>query len=107
MLYFLTIMIFNNNKQENKKVLITYDASSLSNSNKVRFYYALKGRDGISGIMKLYNLNILSKKVFLFDFKYLENIEEFFKHWKIDYSFTEIIILSKPIIFNHQKGGLK
>ena len=85
------------NDLNKKMLLITYDSSSLKYNDKVRFYYALKGRDGISGIMKLYNINFLSKKVFLLDPKYLNEIKSFFNQWKLKFTISEIIIVSNEI----------
>ena len=41
------------------RVLFTYSLSHLTYSDKIRFYYALKGRDGKSGIVKDYMSNRL------------------------------------------------
>jgi hypothetical protein len=78
-------------------LLVTYDSSSLNYNNKIRFYYALKGRDSISGIGKLYNIKFLGKKVFLVDINYKDDINSFFKRWKMDYNISEILMLSNEI----------
>lgn len=84
-----------NQNNDGNILLVTYDSSSLKYNDKIKFYYALKGRDGISGIMKLYNINFLSKKVFLLNPKFLNDIKLFFNQWKLSFTISEIKIISK------------
>ena len=79
---------------ENRMLLITYQTASLSPTNKVRFYYALKGRDKKSGITKLYDINHLAKQVFMISSKYKEDMKMFFLNWKIPYDVREIVLES-------------
>ena len=52
------------------KIIFSYAISQLKIKDKVRFYYALKGRDGKSGIIKFYNIDQLGKTVLLVDKKH-------------------------------------
>ena len=65
---------------DKKMFLVVYDSSHITSSDKVRFYYALKGRDGNSGILKRYSGEFLSKKVLLFPEKHIDDIKMFLKH---------------------------
>ena len=66
-------------------VLFTYSTRHLNKSDKVRFYYALKGRDGNSGVLKKYVYDHLAKTVLLVLKKNESPIEEFLKVWKCKY----------------------
>jgi hypothetical protein len=69
----------------NRVVLYHYTSRFLSASDKVRFYYALKGRDGKSGVVKEYKIEFLSKGILLAPFQYSEDIESFLDIWKLPY----------------------
>jgi hypothetical protein len=84
-----------NDKINNKLLLVTYESSSLKYNDKIKFYYALKGRDSKSGIEKLYNIKFLGKKVFLINYKFKDDIKSFFKLWNLNFNISEIIILSE------------
>ncbi len=70
--------------------LITYSTKGLSPSDLVRFYYALKGRDGISGILKETESKQLARAVILVPAKYLAEIKDFFAHWGIPIDKKEV-----------------
>ena len=61
------------------KLLLLYSTSHLNSTDKVKFYYALKGRDGKSGIVKQLNIRQLAKSVLLVDHHHQEDITSFFK----------------------------
>jgi len=56
-------------KREEASVIFIYSLTHLAVKDKVRFYYALKGRDGKSGIIKQYNIEQLAKGVLIIDKK--------------------------------------
>ena len=62
-----------------KYFLFTYSTEHLSKTDKVRFYYALKGRDGRSGIVIDYNIVHLGRTVLLVPEKFDENVNDFLK----------------------------
>lgn len=85
-----------------KMVLVNYDSSVLQLKDKVRFYYALKGRKGISGIMKLYNLEFLGKGSFLASKKFEDDLKMFFKAWKLPYCLREIILENREEVLKDE-----
>lgn len=64
------------------RVLFTYSLSHLTTSEKIRFYYALKGRDGKEGIVKDYHIQQLGKTVLLVPSPFDSDVESFLKLWK-------------------------
>lgn len=70
--------------------IFSYSTSHLENKDKVRFYYALKGRDGISGIIKKYKIDQLGKTVLMVTFKQKNNVTEFLEYWKCKYQIKEV-----------------
>lgn len=78
-------------KEGEKMVLYTYSTRYLQKKDKVRFYYALKGRDGKSGIVKNAKIRHLGKTVLLVPYKYDEDVQQFFKVWNLNYTRTKVI----------------
>lgn len=72
--------------------IFTYSTRHLNNSDKVRFYYALKGRDGKSGILKKYVREQIAKTALLVLKKNNLPIEEFLKIWQCKYKKRRIYI---------------
>ena len=75
-----------------RKVIFTYTTQHLSQTDKVRFYYALKGRDGKSGIIKRLNIEQLGKTVLFVDAKNVEEVHEFLNFWKCDFQQKEVFV---------------
>jgi len=71
-------------------VIFTYSSKGLSKKDKVRFYYALKGRNSNEGILKRTNTKFLAKGALLSPISSKDEIEEFFSVWKIP--FKEIVV---------------
>lgn len=74
------------------RVLFTYSLSHLSNSDKIRFYYALKGRDGKSGIVKDYHITQLGRTVLLVPGPFGNDVESFLKLWKCSMTRKQVMI---------------
>jgi len=73
-------------KLDSKKptaALVIYSTKGLSNTNLVRLYYALKGRDGKSGIVKLLNIKQLAKGALVVKDENLSELKSFFRHWLV------------------------
>jgi len=66
-----------------EKVLFTFSTQEFLKKDKIRFYYALKGRDGKSGIVKSTNAEHLGSAVILVDAKHDAEWQDFFNLWKI------------------------
>jgi len=80
------------NKDFDQKIMFTYQSSRLAYKDKIRFYYALKGRDGKTGIIKDYDCDFISKGVFLAPAEHDEDIKKFFDYWKIPFKRRKIFI---------------
>lgn len=63
-------------------VIFTYSIENLSKTDKVRFYYAIKGRDGKSGIVKEWNIQQLGRAVLLVPESHEHDVRAFLEHWK-------------------------
>ena len=83
---------FIDKKQYSAKVLFSYSTSHLKQKDKIRFYYALKGRDGKSGIVKQYRIEQLGRLVFIADKKSAKDAEDFLKLWSCRYSMKEVLV---------------
>ena len=74
------------------KVIFTYSTEHLSKTDKVRFYYALKGRDGKTGIVKRCSIEQLGSTVLLVPDKHAANVNEFLQYWKCVYQQREVLV---------------
>ena len=73
-------------------VIFTYSTEHLLKKDKIRFYYALKGRDGNSGIVKRFNIDHLGRTVLMVPKVYEEDIDQFFEVWKCEISKKEVLV---------------
>ena len=67
-------------------IIFTYSTQHLEKKDKVRFYYALKGRDGKSGMIKNYSVNHLGRTVLMANREHESDMDDFFKIWKCEYN---------------------
>ena len=74
------------------KVIFTYSLEHLLKKDKIRFYYALKGRDGKSGIVTEYNIEQLGRAVLLVDEKQAKDVKEFLEFWKCAYQERRVFV---------------
>lgn len=76
-----------------KRMLIyTYSTEHLLKKDKVRFYYALKGRDGKSGIVKSMKIDHLGRTVLMVPFSFESEIQEFFRLWNLPFEKRKVIV---------------
>ena len=94
MLTYLTMGKEVDKSKYKEMVLFTYSTEHLLKKDKVRFYYALKGRDGKSGIIKAYKIDHLGRTVLLVPIKFSKDIKEFFKLWRCPIQIKEVLIKS-------------
>lgn len=73
------------------KVMFVYSLSKLMYKDKVRFFYALKGRTD-KGILEKTKSIQLAKGVFLTPLEYDKEIQEFFRQWGLVYKRRRIFI---------------
>ena len=77
----------------NESVIFTYSLEHLLKKDKIRFYYALKGRDGKSGIMKEYKIEQLGRAVLLVSDKFVNETSEFLHFWKCKFKEKRVIVV--------------
>ncbi len=82
-------MAFN---REKRFVLVTYSTRHLEKKDKVRFFYAIKGRYGSQGVIRLYNIEQLAKTVFLVPINNINDVKSFLEFWKCSYKTREVSI---------------
>lgn len=73
-------------------VIFTYSTEHLLQKDKVRFYYALKGRDGKSGIVKRCSIEHLGSAVLLVPDKHAADVNEFLQFWKCVFQQREVLV---------------
>ncbi len=73
-------------------VLFTYSTKHLLKKDKIRFYYALKGRDGKSGIVKSCDVDHLGRTVLLVPIKFAQEVKEFLELWECKFESKEVLI---------------
>jgi|TARA_Y100000310_G_scaffold8003_1_gene8661 hypothetical protein len=66
--------------------VFTYSTTHLKYSDKVRFYYAIKGRDGKSGIIQDLKIEQLGRTALLVKKQHANTVEAFLKQWKCSYT---------------------
>ena len=76
-------------------VIFTYSTEHLPKKDKVRFYYALKGRDGKTGIVKRCSIEQLGRTVLLVPVKFAQDAHEFLQYWKCEYQSREVLVKPK------------
>ena len=73
-------------------LIYTYSTEHLLKKDKVRFYYALKGRDGKTGIVKELKIIHLGRTVLMAEAKHDDDILQFFKIWNLPYSRRKVLV---------------
>ena len=81
-----------NSKQYDSKVLYSYSTEHLAKKDKIRFYYALKGRDGKTGIVKACQIEQLGRAVLLVSEKFAKEVKEFLQLWKCKFDAKEVLV---------------
>ncbi len=72
--------------------IFTYSTQHLAKKDKIRFYYALKGRDGKSGVVKKYDVTHLGRTVLLVPIKFSKEIQEFLELWGCKFGKKEVLV---------------
>lgn len=76
-------------------ILFSYNTEHLLKKDKVRFYYALKGRDGKSGIVRRTRAEHIGKGVILVSSAYDQEFQQFFRVWKTPFTRRKMILLEE------------
>jgi len=79
-------------KEYSDMVLFSYSTEHLLKKDKIRFYYALKGRDGKTGIVKACKIDHLGRAVLLVPGKFSKEVKEFLELWKCKFDIKEVLI---------------
>ena len=79
-------------KEYNSMFLFSYSTQHLLKKDKIRFYYALKGRDGKSGIVKNCKIDHLGRTVLLVPLKFSQEVREFLQLWECKFNEKEVLI---------------
>lgn len=74
------------------RVIFTYSTEHLLKKDKVRFYYALKGRDGKTGIVKRCRIEQLGRTVLLVPVQFASEVDEFLKYWKCEFRQRRVLV---------------
>ncbi len=74
------------------RVIFTYSTEHLLKKDKVRFYYALKGRDGKTGIVKRCKIEQLGRTVLLVPEKFASDVDGFLRFWKCEYQQRRVLV---------------
>jgi len=69
-------------KNHKEAIIYTYSLTHLPKKDKVRFFYALKGRNGKKGIIERLQLEQLGRTVLLVQINKEKEVDEFFAYWK-------------------------
>lgn len=72
-------------------VLFTYSIDNMAYKDKVRFYYALKGRDGKGGMLAKQGVTQLGRAVILVPKKLAKEFDDFLKEWKCRYEKKNVL----------------
>ena len=65
-----------------RRIIFSYSTRHLAQKDKVRFFYALKGRNGKEGIIGRINIEQLGKTVLLIEAGKAAELREFLTYWK-------------------------
>ena len=75
-----------------ESVLFTSSIDHMEQKDKVRFYYALKGRDGKGGMLARPGVIQLGRAVVIVPLALAEEFMEFFKLWSCDFHTKNILL---------------
>jgi hypothetical protein len=73
------------------KTIFSYSIEHLLKKDKIRFYYALKGRDGKSGIVKRCRIEQLGRAVLFVSGEAEKEVQEFLEYWKCKYAMKRVL----------------
>ena len=82
-----------NYKNNKEAIIYTYSLKHLPKKDKVRFFYALKGRNGKKGILERLRIEQLGRCVLLVPVKEGKEVDEFFDYWQCKYKKKHVKVL--------------
>ena len=72
--------------------LFKYNLSNIKGSDRIRFYYALNGRNNNQGFLKEISANKFSEEIIFCEYNKIEQLKDFFKTWNIEYQIIPTLI---------------
>jgi len=69
-----------------------YDLSHIIGSERVKFYYALNGRNKQKGILQTIGAKKFSEELIICEYNKLEQLKDFFKTWNLEYELIPSLI---------------
>lgn len=75
--------------------LFVYSTAHLSKKDKIRFYYALKGRDGKSGFVAKTRSKHIGRAVLLVPIEFDKDCHDFLSYWKCNFKRRRVILLDE------------
>ncbi len=82
-------------KDSSTYILFVYSTSHLVKKDKIRFYYALKGRDGKSGFVVRTRSKHIGRAVLLVPVEFDKDFQDFLSYWKCSFKKRRIILLDE------------
>ena len=73
-------------------VLFSYSTEHLAKKDKVRFFYALNGRDSKSGILKETNARHIGRAVLLVNKDKENEMTDFLNYWKCGFMARNVLV---------------
>ena len=80
-------------ENHNEAIIYTYALKHLLKKDKIRFFYAIKGRNGKKGIIERLNIIQLGRTVLLAPANKEKEIDEFFTYWQCRPKKTKVKLL--------------
>jgi len=74
-----------------KKIIVTYSLENLDHVKKTLFGYALKGRGKGTGFLQSLEGEPLGRNNIILPAKHHEELQQFMKYWKVEYTLKSII----------------
>jgi len=75
-----------------ENVLFTYSTKNLTKTEKVKFHYSMKGRNGAEGFLEKVNGKHIGSGVLIIPKEFEENAERFLAEWGIQYQKESMIL---------------
>lgn len=77
----------------NHRVIISYSIEHLTKTEKVKFFYALKGRNGNEGFLIKNNIKQLGRAVLLVPVEHKSQTINFLKLWTCRFEKQEVLLV--------------
>lgn len=72
--------------------IIKYDLKNIKGSKRIRFYYALQGRNETKGFLFTIGAKRFAKNVIICDYSVVEKLKSFFEQWNIEIKILPTLI---------------